>query len=233
MNESPSNRAVPPRARERSLRAAPPPAASARRILLASLVGTAVEFYDFLLYGTAAALVFGQLFFSNLTPVVATIASFGTLAVGYVVRPLGGVIFGHFGDRIGRKSMLVLTMTLMGAASFAIGLLPTFATIGVLAPILLITLRLIQGFAVGGEWGGAALMALEHSDVNKRGFSASFANMGAPAGAVLHGDARGGRGGGAHEAALRAKDAGRLPTPYSCQIRQVPSLLTMQAPTGM
>ena len=156
-----------------------------RRVLFSSFLGSAVEFYDFLLYGTAAALVFGQLFFSDLSPVVATIASFGTLAVGYVVRPLGGVIFGHFGDRIGRKSMLVLTMSIMGAASFAIGLLPTYATIGVLAPILLILLRLIQGFAVGGEWGGAALMALEHSDENKRGFSASFANMGAPAGAVL------------------------------------------------
>jgi MFS transporter, MHS family, shikimate and dehydroshikimate transport protein len=156
-----------------------------RRVLFSSFLGSAVEFYDFLLYGTAAALVFGQLFFSDLTPVVATIASFGTLAVGYIVRPLGGVVFGHFGDRIGRKSMLVLTMTLMGAASFAIGLLPTYATIGLLAPVLLIVLRLIQGFAVGGEWGGAALMALEHSDENKRGFSASFANMGAPAGAVL------------------------------------------------
>jgi MHS family shikimate/dehydroshikimate transporter-like MFS transporter len=156
-----------------------------RRVLFSSFLGSAVEFYDFLLYGTAAALVFGQLFFSDLSPVVATIAAFGTLAVGYVVRPLGGVVFGHFGDRIGRKSMLVLTMTLMGAASFAIGLLPTYATIGLLAPVLLIVLRLIQGFAVGGEWGGAALMALEHSDENKRGFSASFANMGAPAGAVL------------------------------------------------
>jgi MFS transporter, MHS family, shikimate and dehydroshikimate transport protein len=156
-----------------------------RRVLLSSFLGSAVEFYDFLLYGTAAALVFGQLFFSDLTPVVATIASFATLAVGYVVRPLGGVVFGHFGDLIGRKSMLVLTMTLMGAASFAIGLLPTYATIGVLAPVLLIVLRLIQGFAVGGEWGGAALMALEHSDENNRGYSASFANMGAPAGAVL------------------------------------------------
>ena len=156
-----------------------------RRVLFSSFLGSAVEFYDFLLYGTAAALVFGHLFFSDLTPVVATIASFGTLAVGYVVRPLGGVVFGHFGDRIGRKSMLVLTMTLMGAASFAIGLLPTYATIGALAPVLLIVLRLIQGFAVGGEWGGAALMALEHSDEHRRGFSASFANMGAPAGAVL------------------------------------------------
>jgi MHS family shikimate/dehydroshikimate transporter-like MFS transporter len=168
---------------------APTPAAhdprQMRRVLFSSFLGSAVEFYDFLLYGTAAALVFGQLFFSDLTPMVATIASFGTLAVGYVVRPLGGVIFGHFGDRIGRKSMLVLTMTLMGVASFAIGLLPTYASIGVLAPILLILLRLIQGFAVGGEWGGAALMALEHSDENRRGYSASFANMGAPAGAVL------------------------------------------------
>jgi MFS family permease len=156
-----------------------------RRVLFSSFLGSAVEFYDFLLYGTAAALVFGQLFFSDLTPVVATIASFATLAVGYIVRPLGGVVFGHFGDRIGRKSMLVLTMSIMGAASFAIGLLPTYQTIGILAPILLIALRLIQGFAVGGEWGGAALMALEHSDEHKRGFSASFANMGAPAGAVL------------------------------------------------
>jgi len=156
-----------------------------RRVLFSSFLGSAVEFYDFLLYGTAAALVFGQLFFSDLTPVVATIASFATLAVGYIVRPLGGVVFGHFGDRIGRKSMLVLTMSIMGAASFAIGLLPTYQSIGILAPILLIALRLIQGFAVGGEWGGAALMALEHSDEKKRGFSASFANMGAPAGAVL------------------------------------------------
>ena len=159
--------------------------AQMRRVLFSSFLGSAVEFYDFLLYGTAAALVFGQLFFSDLSPVVATIASFGTLAVGYIVRPLGGVVFGHFGDRIGRKSMLVLTMTLMGVASFAIGLLPTYDAIGALAPILLILLRLIQGFAVGGEWGGAALMALEHSDERKRGFSASFANMGAPAGAVL------------------------------------------------
>src|SRR3954452_18390224 len=114
-----------------------------RRVLFSSFLGSAVEFFEFLAYGPAAALVFGQLFFSDLTLVVATIASFGTLAVGYVVLPLGGVIFGHFGDRIGRKSMLVLTMTLMGAASFAIGLLPTYATIGVLAPILLILLRLI------------------------------------------------------------------------------------------
>ncbi len=169
---------------------ATPPAALAdpqqmRRVLFSSFLGSAVEFYDFLLYGTAAALVFGDLFFSNLNPVVATIASFGTLAVGYLARPLGGVIFGHFGDRIGRKSMLVLTMSLMGVASVLIGLLPTYDLIGGPAPVLLVLLRLGQGFAVGGEWGGAALMALEHSDTDRRGFSASFANMGAPAGAVL------------------------------------------------
>ena len=156
-----------------------------RRVLFSSFLGSTVEFYDFLLYGTAAALVFGDLFFSNLTPAVATIASFGTLAAGYLARPVGGILFGHFGDRIGRKSMLVMTMTLMGVASFLIGLLPTYATIGWVAPVLLVLLRLVQGIAVGGEWGGAALMALEHASEKRRGFAGSFANMGAPAGAVL------------------------------------------------
>ena len=156
-----------------------------RRVLFSSFLGSTVEFYDFLLYGTAAALVFGDLFFSNLTPAVATIASFGTLAAGYLARPVGGILSGHFGDRIGRKSMLVMTMTLMGVASFLIGLLPTYATIGWVAPVLLVVLRLVQGIAVGGEWGGAALMALEHASEKRRGFAGSFANMGAPAGAVL------------------------------------------------
>ena len=156
-----------------------------RRVLFSSFLGSMVEFYDFLLYGTAAALVFNHLFFSNLSPVVGTIASFGTLAAGYIARPIGGVVFGHFGDKIGRKSMLVLTMSLMGGASFLIGLLPTYATVGWLAPVLLVLLRVVQGFAVGGEWGGAALMALEHATEKNRGFAGSFANMGAPAGAVL------------------------------------------------
>jgi MFS transporter, MHS family, shikimate and dehydroshikimate transport protein len=156
-----------------------------RRVLLSSFLGSTVEFYDFLLYGTAAALVFGHLFFGDVDPLVATIASFGTLAAGYLARPLGGVLFGHFGDRLGRKSMLVLTMSLMGGASTLIGLLPTYATIGWAAPVLLVLLRLVQGVAVGGEWGGAALMALEHADGRRRGFAGSFANMGAPAGAVL------------------------------------------------
>jgi MFS family permease len=156
-----------------------------RRVLFSSFLGSMVEFYDFLLYGTAAALVFGQLFFSNLEPVVATIASFGTLAAGYIARPVGGIVFGHFGDRIGRKSMLIITMSLMGIASTLIGLLPTYEAIGWVAPVLLVLLRLVQGLAVGGEWGGAALMALEHANDKGRGFAGSFANMGAPAGAVL------------------------------------------------
>lgn len=169
---------------------APPPAAAddrkhMRRVLLSSYLGSAVEFYDFLVYGTAASLVFGQIFFADLDPVVGTIASFGTLAVGYVARPIGGIVFGHFGDRLGRKKMLVLTMSLMGVASTLIGLLPTQAQIGVLAPLLLVLLRIIQGIAVGGEWGGATLMALEHSDMRKRGFAAAIVNSGAPTGAVL------------------------------------------------
>lgn len=156
-----------------------------RRVLLSSYLGSAVEFYDFLVYGTAASLVFGHLFFANLDPVVGTIASFGTLAVGYIARPLGGIVFGHFGDRLGRKKMLVLTMLLMGIASTCIGLLPTQAQIGALAPILLITLRLIQGLAIGGEWGGATLMALEHSKSKRRGLSVGIVNAGGPTGAVL------------------------------------------------
>ncbi|MFH5824315.1 MFS transporter [Georgenia sp. AZ-5] len=156
-----------------------------RRVLFSSYLGSVVEYYDFLLYGLAASLVFGPLFFANMDPAVATIASFGTLAIGYVSRPLGGVIFGHFGDRVGRKSMLVITMTLMGVASTLIGLLPTYDQIGNWAPLLLIFLRLLQGVAVGGEWGGAALMTLEHSESGRRGFAASVTHMGGPSGALL------------------------------------------------
>lgn len=156
-----------------------------RRVLASSFLGSAIEYYDFLLYGTAASLVFGPLFFSNQGPAVALAASFATFAVGYLARPIGGIVFGHLGDRIGRKATLVTTMLMMGAASCAIGLLPTSAQIGAAAPILLVLLRVVQGLAVGGEWGGAALMALEHSPSDKRGFSASFANMGGPAGALM------------------------------------------------
>lgn len=156
-----------------------------RRILASSFVGSAVEYYDFLLYATAAAVVFNKIFFVNLDAGWATFASFGTLAAGYAARPIGGAIFGHFGDRLGRKKMLILSMGMMGVATTAMGLLPSTATIGVLAPVLLITLRVVQGIAVGGEWGGAMLIALEQAPKAKRGFAASFANMGAPAGAAM------------------------------------------------
>jgi MFS family permease len=154
------------------------------RAVLSSFLGSVIEYYDFLLYATAAAVVFSKVFFSNLDPLVGTVASFGTLATGYFARPLGGVIFGHFGDRIGRKKMLVLSMTLMGVGSTLIGVLPTYAQIGVWAPILLVALRVVQGIAVGGEWGGAVLMSAEHAS-SRRGLWASFTNAGAPCGVVL------------------------------------------------
>jgi metabolite-proton symporter len=155
------------------------------KVVFASLVGTAVEWYDFFLYGSAAALVFGALFFPEADPVNATLLAFGTYAVGFVARPLGGVVFGHFGDRVGRKKMLVVALMMMGAATFAIGLLPTYATIGVAAPILLLVCRLLQGFAVGGEWGGAVLMAAEHGDESRRGFWSSWPQAGVPLGNLL------------------------------------------------
>ena len=156
-----------------------------RAVALSGLLGTAVEFYDFLVYGTVAALVFGELFFPGADPAVGTIAAFGTFAAGYCARPLGGIIFGHFGDRLGRKSMLLLTMGLMGAASFLIGLLPTYDTIGVWAPVLLIALRVVQGIAIGGEWGGATLMVVEHAGDRRRGLWSSFTQMGAPFGSLI------------------------------------------------
>ncbi|GAA3739665.1 MFS family permease [Spinactinospora alkalitolerans] len=156
-----------------------------RRVILSSYLGSAIEFYDFLLYSTAASLVFGPVFFSNLAPLAATVASFGTFAAGYLARPLGGVVFGHFGDRLGRKRMLVVSMTVMGTASFLIGLIPPAAVIGSWGAVILVLLRICQGIAVGGEWGGAALMSLEHADKKRRGFAASFTNAGAPTGAVL------------------------------------------------
>jgi metabolite-proton symporter len=149
------------------------------------MLGTAVEFYDFLVYGTVAALVFGELFFPGADPAVGTIAAFGTFAAGYVARPIGGIVFGHFGDRLGRKKMLLLTMGLMGGASFLIGVLPTYDTAGVWAPVLLITLRVVQGIAIGGEWGGATLMVVEHAGERRRGLWSSFTQMGAPLGSLI------------------------------------------------
>ena len=145
-----------------------------RRVIGASLIGTTIEWYDFFLYGSAAALVFNRLFFPDYDPLVGTMLAFATYALGFIARPVGGIVFGHFGDRIGRKKLLMWSLVLMGAATVLIGLLPTYAQIGIWAPVALIVLRLVQGFAVGGEWGGAVLMAAEHGDAKRRGFWASW-----------------------------------------------------------
>jgi MHS family shikimate/dehydroshikimate transporter-like MFS transporter len=158
---------------------------SITRVVLASFIGTTVEWYDFFLYGTAAALVFNQLFFPTLDPWAGTMASFATYAVGFFARPVGGIVFGHFGDRMGRKSMLVTTLMLMGLATFLIGVLPTYDQVGVAAPVLLVILRFIQGFGVGGEWGGAVLMVVEHGHRGRRGLYASWVQAGVPAGLLL------------------------------------------------
>ncbi|MFD9225062.1 MFS transporter [Streptomyces sp. NPDC060064] len=164
---------------------APPAPSSLKRIVAASLIGTTIEWYDFFLYGSAAALVFNKLFFPGSDPLVGTLLSFLTYAVGFAARPLGALVFGHYGDRLGRKKLLVLSLLLMGGATFAIGLLPTHATVGTAAPVLLTVLRLVQGFALGGEWGGAVLLVSEHGDAERRGFWASWPQTGAPAGQLL------------------------------------------------
>jgi MHS family shikimate/dehydroshikimate transporter-like MFS transporter len=154
-------------------------------IVFASCLGTIIEWYDFLIYATAAALIFNKAFFPTFDPLAGTLAALGSYAVGFLARPLGGALFGHFGDRLGRKSMLVLTLFIMGLSTFCIGLLPTYASIGVFAPILLILLRVIQGIGLGGEWGGASLMVLEHAPADRRGFYTSFVQIGFPVGLVL------------------------------------------------
>jgi MHS family shikimate/dehydroshikimate transporter-like MFS transporter len=158
---------------------------SIKSVVAASFIGTTIEWYDFFLYGTAAALVFGDLFFPNAKPLVGTLLAFSTYAVGFAARPLGGIVFGHFGDRIGRKSMLVISLLIMGTATFLIGLLPTYSSIGVFAPILLVCLRFAQGLGVGGEWGGAVLMSVEHAPHGRRGFFGSWPQMGVPAGLLI------------------------------------------------
>ena len=155
------------------------------RVVFACFLGTTIEWYDFFLYGTAAALVFSQLFFPRLSPLAGTLSAYGTFLVGFVARPLGGAVFGHFGDRVGRKTMLVWSLVLMGAATALIGVIPTYARIGVWAPTLLVVLRFIQGFGVGGEWGGAVLLAVEHSGGRDRGFHGSWPQVGVPAGLLL------------------------------------------------
>src|SRR4051812_42713771 len=155
------------------------------RVVLASLAGTTVEWYEFFSYGTASALVFGKLFFPTHDPVASVLLSLSTFALAFVVRPIGGVLFGHFGDRLGRKSMLVVTLSLMGAATFCVGLLPTYASIGVGAPILLVVLRIVQGLSLGGEYGGAVLMSVEHAAERRRGVFGAFVNTGAAWGSLL------------------------------------------------
>ncbi|MFE7094718.1 MFS transporter [Streptomyces erythrochromogenes] len=165
--------------------AAAPAPSGIRRIVAASLIGTTIEWYDFFLYGSAAALVFNELFFPDSEPLVGTLLAFLTYAIGFAARPLGGLVFGHYGDKIGRKRLLVLSLLLMGGATFAMGLLPTHASIGVGAPVLLTLLRLVQGFALGGEWGGAVLLVSEHGNDENRGFWASWPQAGAPGGNLL------------------------------------------------
>ena len=156
------------------------------RLAFTSLAASSVEWYDFFIYGTAAALVFPKLFFAaSLPPAVAQLAAFSTFAVGFIARPVGGLIFGHFGDRVGRKKALVTALLMMGLSTTAVGLLPPYAVAGVLSPLLLILLRFIQGIAVGGQWGGAVLIAIESAPPRQRGFYGSFAQMGVPAGVVL------------------------------------------------
>ncbi|TDU27988.1 metabolite-proton symporter [Panacagrimonas perspica] len=158
---------------------------ASRQVLAASFIGTTFEWYDFFIYASAAALVFGPLFFPHVSEFAGQLAAFSTFAVGFVARPLGGIVIGHFGDRVGRKSMLVLCLLCMGLATIGIGLLPTYEQIGIWAPILLVLLRVFQGIGVGGEWGGAVLMAVEYAPPNRRGLYGGFVQIGTPAGLIL------------------------------------------------
>ena len=157
-----------------------------RKVALTALAGTSIEWYDFFLYGTAAALIFPTAFFpADMPPFVALIASFSTFAIGFLARPIGGIIFGHFGDSIGRKKVLVIALLIMGVATTAIGLLPTYHTIGIAAPLILVFLRFVQGLAIGGQWGGATLLVTESAPAAKRGYYGAYAQAGAPAGVIL------------------------------------------------
>jgi MHS family shikimate/dehydroshikimate transporter-like MFS transporter len=161
-----------------------PPSISLRRIVLSSIIGTAVEWYDFFIYATATALLFNKLFFPASVASLSSIAAFATYAVGFFARPVGAAIFGHYGDRIGRKAMLATTIIIMGVGTFLIGLLPTYGQIGVAAPLLLVLLRLLQGIGLGGEWGGAVLMVVENAPTNHRGLLGSMVQIGNPIGVL-------------------------------------------------
>jgi metabolite-proton symporter len=158
---------------------------SPAKVAFASAIGTTIEWYDFFLYGVVTPIVLNKLFFPTFDPLVGTLLAYTTFFVGFISRPIGGIIFGHYGDRIGRKTVLVLTLLIMGIATFLIGLLPTYASVGVWAPVLLLVLRVFQGLGIGGEWGGAVLMAVEHSPENRRGFYGSWPQIGVPAGLLL------------------------------------------------
>ena len=158
---------------------------SIRQVGFAAFMGAMIEWYDFFLYGLAAAVVFNQLFFPSEVPLAGTLVAFATFGVGFFFRPVGGIIFGHYGDKLGRKTILVLTLLIMGVATFLIGVLPTYQSVGILAPILLVVLRIFQGIGVGGEWGGAALLVVEHAPDNRRGFFGSWPQMGSSAGNLL------------------------------------------------
>ncbi|WP_053913855.1 MFS transporter [Streptomyces sp. SCSIO 75703] len=161
------------------------PAPSASRLAAAQIIGTTIEWYDFFIYGTASALVFHHVFFPDLPPLVGTLLALATFGAGFLARPLGAVVFGHFGDRVGRKRTLVATLLLMGGATVAVGLLPSYATIGAAAPLLLLLLRIVQGMAVGGEWGGAALIGIEHAEPRRKTLFGAFAQLGSPLGLIL------------------------------------------------
>ena len=167
------------------MQAANEPRKALRRVIVSALIGATIEWYDFFLYGVVAGIVFSKLYFPGGDPVISTLLAYTTFAVGFVTRPLGGVIFGHFGDRIGRKTMLILTLMIMGVATLLIGLVPTYAQIGIWAPIILLLLRVAQGIGLGGEWGGAVLMAYEYAPVEKRGFYASLPQIGLAIGLCL------------------------------------------------
>jgi MFS transporter, MHS family, shikimate and dehydroshikimate transport protein len=158
---------------------------SVGKVALASAIGTTIEWYDFFLYGVVTPIVLNRLFFPNYDPIAGTLLAYTTFFVGFLSRPIGGIIFGHYGDRIGRKTVLVLTLLIMGIATFLIGLLPTYAEVGIWAPVLLLVLRIFQGIGIGGEWGGAVLMAVEHSPEGRRGFYGSWPQVGVPAGLLL------------------------------------------------
>ncbi|MEW1962645.1 MFS transporter [Microbacterium sp. NPDC077644] len=156
-----------------------------RKSMTGAFIGTMIEWYDFFVFGTAAALVFSRVIYPDIAPGAALLASFATFWVGFLMRPVGGMVFGHFGDRLGRKNVLVITLVIMGAATALIGVLPTYGQIGVLAPILLVILRAAQGFAIGGEWGGAVLLATENARAEKRSLAGAWVQQGAPAGSIL------------------------------------------------